>query len=78
MELTAKPDAWNKSLAENISFVSQVFLFNLLFGIRSFFSIQVAHCYPEDCKGLPQMFIDVLRLYSTVLNNDIRLVKKLN
>lgn len=24
MELTAKPDSWNKSLAENISFVSQV------------------------------------------------------
>ncbi|CAF4513540.1 unnamed protein product [Rotaria sp. Silwood2] len=57
MELTAKPDTWNKSLAENISFVSQV-----------------AHCYPEECKGLSQMFMDVLRLYSTVLNNDIRLV----
>ncbi|CAF0956176.1 unnamed protein product [Adineta steineri] len=57
MELTAKPDAWNKSLAENISFVSHV-----------------AHCYKEECKGLPQMFIDVLRLYSTVLNTDIRLV----
>ncbi|UJR16558.1 hypothetical protein I4U23_003459 [Adineta vaga] len=56
-ELTAKPDAWNKSLAENISFVSQV-----------------AHCYPEECKGLSQMFMDVLRLYSSVLNNDIRLV----
>ncbi|CAF3720740.1 unnamed protein product [Rotaria sp. Silwood1] len=57
MELTAKPDTWNKSLAENISFVSQV-----------------AHCYPEECKGLSQMFMDVLRLYSTILNNDIRLV----
>ncbi|CAF4038000.1 unnamed protein product [Rotaria sordida] len=57
MELTAKPDIWNKSLAENISFVSQV-----------------AHCYPEESKGLSQMFMDVLRLYSTVLNNDIRLV----
>ncbi|CAF1478664.1 unnamed protein product [Rotaria sordida] len=56
MELTAKPDIWNKSLAENISFVSQV-----------------AHCYPEESKGLSQMFMDVLRLYSTVLNNDIRL-----
>ncbi|CAF2030750.1 unnamed protein product [Rotaria magnacalcarata] len=57
MELTAKPDTWNKSLAENISFVSQV-----------------AHCYPDECKGLSQMFIDVLRLYSTLLNNDVRLV----
>ncbi|CAF1430019.1 unnamed protein product [Rotaria sordida] len=57
MELTAKPDIWNKSLAENISFVSQV-----------------AHCYPEESKGLSQMFMDVLRLYSTVLNNDIRLI----
>ncbi len=27
MELTAKPDAWNKSLAENVSFVSQVLLY---------------------------------------------------
>ncbi|CAF0907524.1 unnamed protein product [Adineta ricciae] len=57
LELAAKPDAWNKSLADNISFVSQV-----------------AHCYREECKGLPQMFMDTLRLYSTVLNNDIRLV----
>ncbi|CAF1192130.1 unnamed protein product [Rotaria sordida] len=36
--------------------------------------LMVAHCYPEECKGLSQMFMDVLRLYSTVLNNDIRLI----
>ncbi|CAF4683538.1 unnamed protein product, partial [Rotaria sp. Silwood2] len=47
MELTAKPDTWNKSLAENISFVSQV-----------------AHCYPEECKGLSQILNTIREICS--------------
>ncbi|CAF1031904.1 unnamed protein product, partial [Didymodactylos carnosus] len=38
------------------------------------FIAQVAQCYRDETKNVSQMFMDVLKLYSTVLNRDMRLI----
>ncbi|RWS13427.1 protein SDA1-like protein [Dinothrombium tinctorium] len=37
------------------------------------FLAQVSHCYPEELKQFPSELMNILKLYSTVLNSDTRL-----
>jgi hypothetical protein len=64
MELTAKPDAWNKSLADNISFVSHVFDDLFVFNINVFV-FRLLIVIPKTVKDYHKclwMFFDFIQL----------------
>ena len=65
MELTAKPDAWNKSLAENISFVSQVLFYLFVFNnnLFEFRWLIVIQKNVKDYHRCLWMFFDYIQLF---------------